>query len=188
MRFLWLFVIAGCNGAMSMPDLAPDLAVAVDLATARDFAMPEDLAMSDLETPTDFAGQCNAVANLAPVVTQTISGAAMPTPSGGVITPGTYYLTDSTVYAGGSTTPFKLQLTWQLSSTTIARAQSLNTGLTKRDSFTYTATGTTLSMTGTCGGSGNGNFGYDASIGDAATTTLRIYVPLASTVNTYTLQ
>ena len=186
MKFVSLFVfVAACSTVPSSDDLALDLGrPEVDFAEFLDLSVPPDLT-----PPPDLVGACNSLLNGAPPVGQTILAAPMPSPScGGTIASGTYFLTSSTVYSGGATSPATLRATWSISSNVLERAQSLNGGADRRDSFTISTAGTTLSLTGTCGGSGNGSFGYDFVVGDAGASQLVEYVDLAKVVNVYTLQ
>lgn len=145
---------------------------------------PADLAM----TPTqDGGGDCNSIANAAPVVQQTMVNQPMPSPSmGGVIASGTYYLTDSKIYQGAppGVVPLQLQITQVISGSNAQTVQRVNNAAnSQRDARTYATNGTTLTLTIMCPAAASGTLGYDY-IGNQLIT----YNSAAKTVNVWTKQ
>jgi hypothetical protein len=104
-------------------------------------------------------------ANSAPTVSPLTSSQTAPSPTGGTLTSGTYYLTSLTFYTGGTAcTPPSLQT----SAAIVIEADSATTGRVREDtnqitsvstiqdavsSWTYVASGTGLAMTPDCVGS-----------------------------------
>jgi len=165
-------MVAGCGGPASSGD-----AGAGDLAMAG-----ADL----LGAGSDMAGgACNSLVNAASVVQQTMVAQPMPSPTmGGTIVPGTYYLTDSKIYQGAppGTTALQLQATETVSTTTMDTVQYIvgasNSTFSTRS---FSTSGTTLTVTFTCGGSGTAMLGYDATATQYTT-----YNNAAKTVNVWT--
>ena len=151
-----------------------------------DAATPDlDQASHDL-AGVDMNGVCNALANTAPVVQQTMVNSAMPTPtSGGTIQPGTYYLTDSKIYQGApaGVVPQQLQEVQMIFGSTIQTVSSVAGSADRHDSRIFTVAGTALTITLSCGGSGSTSIGFDAT-----STQYTTYIDAAKTVNVWTKQ
>jgi hypothetical protein len=115
-------------------------------------------------TPDDGAsgGGCSAIANSAPTLSPLTSTEVAPSPTGGTLASGTYYLTSLTFYTGGAAcTPPALQT----SAVVVIEAASATTGTIREDtnqttsistirdavsSWTYFANGTSLAVTADC--------------------------------------
>lgn len=182
---LVLGFVSGCKAKTSTP--SNDLTIATqggDLAVSGNDLAPADMVGS---ASNDMAGgNCNALANSAPVVQQTVVAQPMPTAStGGTIQPGTYYLTDSKIYQGAppGVTPVQIQATQLVSGSTVQTVQHITGSPNSLYSTrTYGTAGTTLTITFTCGGTGTAMLGYDAT-----STQYTTYNDSAKTVNVWTL-
>lgn len=136
---------------------------------------------------TGDAGACNALANVADTITTQQVAEALPTLKGGTVSEGTYVITAVTAYTGpggatGPKTGTTMQQTMRLSAGGFEIVRIQNGGAEKRSSGTYTASGTTFTLGGTCPTASSVPVEYDATA-----TTLRI--SLGSTIKeilTYT--
>ena len=148
-----------------------------------------DLASVDLAPGGgDLAADvCAMIGNTAAFVQQAVVAQPMPSPTtGGTIAPGTYYLTDSKIYQGAppGETPVQLKATQLISATAIQRAQDVAGGSnTVYSTSTYATSGTTLTLTATCGATGTSTIGFDAT-----PTQYTTYSDSAKTVNIWTRQ
>lgn len=105
---------------------------------------------------------CNTVSNNAPTVTVNQVAATAPTFTGGTIVPGTYYVTQASIYTGpgGATGPTGTEKwTVVLTSNTGQAATSDNVP----SNFTWRTSGNQFIMTFTCGASGSQSFSYTAT-------------------------
>jgi hypothetical protein len=98
--------------------------------------------------------------NAAPIVTVSSATGSPPAQTGGALVPGTYFATRATEYSGGGG-PFgaRYRETAVVTASTIQAviAQDVGDGGLSRDqpvTFTYTASGSSLTVTPTCGLSG----------------------------------
>ncbi len=113
-----------------------------------------DTATGDSSSP-DTAGACNAIDNVADVVTTTRVAEAYPKLAGGTIADGTYVVTAVTEYtgAGGATGPRAgdtMKQTLRLAGGKFEIARIQDGGAEKRSAGTFTTAGSTFTMTGTC--------------------------------------
>jgi hypothetical protein len=130
----------------------------------------------------DTAGACNTLANAAPEITSATTTAAMPAPTGGTIVDGTYFLTASTVYESTSTGS-KLQETITIAGGTLSSVKRGVTNPTDRTTWSYSTSGTTVTVTRTCPSSKTQMLGFTA--GGATLTT---FDTVANISKTYTKQ
>jgi hypothetical protein len=129
------------------------------------------------------AGSCNAVVNSAPVTTTTTGVGAAPTPAGGTLVPGTYYLTALARYVtDGGTPPSESgneTMVFSLSSGTtyIANFASKQTGGTDdHTTRTLVAAGTTLTGGQSCPSlSPTDVLGYTSATPDGGKTTFLVF-------------
>jgi len=151
---------AGTGGADAAPDAAGDVA-----ADASD------------------AGSCNAVVNAAPVVTATTGVGAAPTPAGGTLVVGTYYLTALTRYVtDGGTPPSEsgsetMAFSFSSGTTYLANFASQQAGGTEdHTTRTFVAAGTTLTGGQSCPSSSPSDvLGYTSAAPDGGKTTLLVF-------------
>jgi hypothetical protein len=166
----------------SVADLSDSTSANQDLLSTVDLFVAADLTTND-----GGSGACNSLVNAAPVVQQTVVNQPMPSPTnGGTIASGTYYLTDSKIYQGAppGEVPLQLQITQYISGATVQTTQHImNSPNSTHDTRTYTVSGTMLTVTFTCGGTGMGNLGYDAT-----PTQYTTYNGVGKTVNVWTRQ
>jgi hypothetical protein len=158
-------------------DAGPDLATGgVDLAS-------DGAAMPDLSSTPD-GGACNGIPNAAPVVQQVTVNQSMPSPTaGGTIMSGTYYLTDSKIYQGGGA-PLQIQATQAIAGNVVQDVTHIGMAPNSTyDTRTYSTSGTTLTVTLTCGGSATFTFGFDAT-----STQYTTYNNTSKTVNVWSRQ
>lgn len=112
---------------------------------------------------------------------------AMPAMTGGTVQAGLYYMTAITKYTGdgGASGPIAgdtQRMAFQASSSTVQFAESRGGCPVQTSNASYTTSGTTMTMTTTCGGGKDGPVGYTAS-----STTLLIN-PETNQVATFTKQ
>jgi hypothetical protein len=178
----FLFVLpSGCGDHHGAPlDAGVDMTANLDSGGSTD----------DLSSPaTDLAGAaCNTVSNSAAVVQQVKVNQPMPTPmpGGAAIIPGTYYLTSSQIYQGApaGVVPLQIKATHVIAGSTIQSVQEIvGSGNAAYTTMTFTTSGTTLTVTTTCGGTGTGMLGYDAT-----STSYTTYNDAGKTVNVWMKQ
>jgi hypothetical protein len=139
-------------------------------------AATQDSGASDVE-----AG-CNNLANTAPSVQEENVSTAPPTPKGGTIPDGKYFLTAAKVYTGpgGASGPTAVtdQLTDVVSAGTFQYVEAVTggTGSGGVYSGTIATSGTTLTLTFTCGGTGKSAY----STFDSDGTTVTVYGSLTA--------
>jgi hypothetical protein len=158
-RFLTLLV-----GLISLPEIGAcgGTAAGRDGAVFAEIGSPND---GVLVAPPDggtAGGGCSTIANSALLLSPATSTDLAPSPTGGTLTSGTYYLTSLTFYTGGTVcTPPSLQT----SAVVVIEAASATTGTIREDtnqttsistirdavsSWTYVANGTGVSVTPDC--------------------------------------
>jgi hypothetical protein len=96
---------------------------------------------------------CNTVVDDAPTIVPTATTDAVPTPTGGTITPGTYELVSVTLYVGPDGTADApaggLSRVFEITENTIQQAGRVN-DVENHATTTFTISGTTLSTVDTC--------------------------------------
>lgn len=200
----WLGVlvlgVVGCGSSGETPVGADDSGV-VDavadgpsdsaVADSGADAVASDTGVADTRTSDgsagDTAGACNALANVAEVVTTQQVAEALPSLKGGSVAEGTYVVTAVTAYTGpggatGPKTGTTMQQTMRLAAGAFDIVRIQNGGTEKRSSGAYSTSGTAFTLGGTCPTTSSVPVEYDAT-----PTTLRI--SLGSTIKeilTYT--
>jgi hypothetical protein len=188
--FVVLAALAACGGdddatSTAPPDGGTTTTPSPDAATANDGS-------STTDSPS--GGLCHALQQEGPLVTSTAMAPPAPTPTGGTIQDGKYYLTSYTVYTAASGGP-----PTKISSTIVITGNVVDgvtfyegTMQTIKNRTTYTTSGTNYTGTAVCwdppvdGGVGTATTGYSA---DA--TTFTTHIPLGAQVtivSTYTKQ
>ena len=139
---------------------------------------------TDALADADEAGGCNTIDNAATKFTSTKSTAAMPTPAGGTIVDGTYFETAETAYEASTAGPGGDHQ--ETNVIAAGKLEVVKLGVTNpidRTSWTFTTSGTTLTLTRTCPSAKTQPLGFTAS-----GNTLMVFDSLAKTVKTYTKQ
>lgn len=125
------------------------------------------------------AGGCSSLGNTAPVVAEQNVASAPPTPAGGTIADGTYFLTAAKVFtgAGGATGPtgvtYQMDSKWAGGAFEYVEAITGGTGAGGKYAGTYATSGTAITITFTCGSTGKSGF----TLFDATATSFTIYTP-----------
>lgn len=192
---LLLAAACGSNGPTTLADSG-----AFDGPTPQDATTDSSHPPSDSGGPVDSgstvdaAPACNAIVDVAALITANQTAANPPNPMGGIIADGTYALTDATVYTGpgGPTGGLgQARVTLQIQGTTVQIVDDGDPNRSKRSTATLTTMGTSLIAIDTCPDS-------KATVGSytASSTTLLIFQPAGSLpdggsetlVETYTKQ
>lgn len=201
-RAAWLGVlvlgVVGCGSSGEAPIAADDTGGLVDavgdgpsdttdaVTDSGADAVGSDTGAGDT-SPGDTAGACNALANVADVVTTQQVAEALPSLKGGSVAEGTYVVTAVTAYTGpggatGPKTGTTMQQTMRLAAGAFDIVRVQNGGAEKRSSGAYSTSGSAFTLGGTCPTTSSVPVEYDAT-----GTTLRI--SLGSTIKeilTYT--
>jgi hypothetical protein len=125
------------------------------------------------QTDVDAYAACNQLCNAGPVVTVVNSLQPAPTPAGGTLIPGLYYLTAYTAYFASGVDAGPTSNTRQETAIvtaadpvgTIENVHSANGNPNDTVSYEYLASGTAICLTQTCPASGQIVSGYTASGG-----------------------
>ncbi len=152
------FLVAACgsNGPATLADSgafdgAGPQDAAIDTRPSNDGGGPVDSG-----SPADVADAppaCNAIADVAALITANQTGANAPTPMGGTIADGTYALTDATVYTGPGGPSGGLgqaRVTIQIQGTTVQIVDDGNPSQSKRSTATLTTMGTSFTAIDSC--------------------------------------
>lgn len=138
------------------------------------------------DSGTTTAGGCNSVAINAPVITDATGAGAKPTPAGGTIADGKYFVTAQEYF--GQTPPGKTyNVVFEVSGGTANLAQINNSGPEERFTLTLATSGTTFSATASCPAAVAGKkLDYDQFT--ATPTSLVLFNPKNGAVVTFTKQ
>lgn len=146
-----LLIVPAALGACSSDDPSP--AAGGDAAVAEtgnaDTSTVDGGGGTDTSTPTD-SGACTSAVNGGTVIPETAGSGTFPTPAGGTILDGTYYLTKHEVYPPGAPDANMRKRTWVFSSGTF---QAVNDDIGKpatKLSGTMAVSGTKVTLTVTC--------------------------------------
>jgi hypothetical protein len=153
-----LMLAAGCSsssGGTSPSDAGGDHDAG---AEPTDGAMPEEDGAppgedAAADAPAEAATVCNMLANSAAVITYSQVSQNPPTPQGGTMVDGTYFMTAANIYTGpnGPSGPSGMaQTTIQVTAGTI---QIVETGQPPTQTVTLATSGTSFTATQTCPGS-----------------------------------
>jgi len=141
--------LGACSSDEGAPTSGSDAAVA-ETSTGADTSTPVDGGGgTDTSTPVD-SGACTSAVNGGTVIPETAGSGAFPTPAGGTILDGTYYLTKHEVYPPGAPDANMRKRTWVFSSGTF---QAVNDDIGKpatKLSGTMAVSGAKVTLTVTC--------------------------------------
>jgi hypothetical protein len=196
MRYALLLLVCTACGAGSTtiadggaPDAANDTIVIVDDIDSGIDATPDSMELS-FDAGTDSAidaddasvidagidanqidgGGCHNLANTAPMVSLMQSSAPAPTPQGGSITPGLYYMTATTWFNGSNGVYGTGQIMWDVKPSSYDEV--VGTGQNaSRTTWTWSAANTSMAVTETCYNIWNLKYGYTATNSE-----LRVYM------------
>lgn len=158
-----LFLLAACGGALEPPDAGVDASgdAATDASTDGSSADVPDAPES-----LDGGGACNALVQGAPSVDVVLTTAAAPTPQGGAIFPGLYYLTAVTDYgASTGTKSFGLRSTIEIQGSTMQFVDDLS-NVTNHGTISIVTSGSLWTGNQTCPEAATGTEHYSATASD----------------------
>jgi hypothetical protein len=165
----------GCSSSTDPAPLSADTGTASDTGTTEDTGTAADTGSTDdtgVATDTGTASDtgsaaetgdpCAPIANVGTTITKMTVATPPPTMTGGTIVDGTYALTAITKYNGvaGSVTH---KATLLLAGGKGQEVDSADGAADKHTYFTYTTSGSELTMTAACGGTGNLTLKYTAT-------------------------
>lgn len=138
---------------------------------------------ADSAPAEDAGSNCTNQENSAPAITSNANPNPLPTPQGGTVVDGTYYLTSETAYGSTTNGGTKHQETLVISKGTMAIVKIGLTNPIDRATWTFTTSGTNLTRTRTCPSAKTETLGYDAAPASFIT-----YDPLTSIQKAYKKQ
>ncbi len=148
-----------------MKKLVAVLAIALPLAAC---GTPETESATDAGTQQTDAGQqqqtgCGTVPNSGTDAPEVAGTGTMPSPQGGTIVDGTYFLTRFEIYPPGSVDAYKRRHALKFENGKVESVTSRDGSPEQRNSGTFTTSGTNLVMTVDCPGAGSVTKGYTAT-------------------------
>jgi hypothetical protein len=189
---LALFAALGLDltACTNTPFVAAEPDASAEASVAKEGGADVGLEDSPGDTPTEAAGgACNTLTNTAPVVAEAALAAEAPTPAGGMVADGTYFLTAATVFTGkgGGTGPTGTRYQWVTKSTGDTYEVSLRiTGRGASDSVTSgtsVTSGAKVTFTQTCpvvAVNATSTYGFDAD-----GTSVTLYATSPGSVTSY---
>lgn len=191
---LFVLPLMGCGSDDSTPSVTNDAATGGDTNAATDSAPGADSASTDdTATATDSGSPadadpadasfnpCAPVPNVGATISKVTHAGAAPTMTGGTIADGTYVLTAFDLY-GGATGTSTHKMTLVLKGGDAVHVDSKDGAADKITYVKYTTSGSSFTMSTSCGGSGSVTVGYTAT----ATTFMMNSPGMTNEVLTYT--
>ncbi len=120
-------------------------------------------------------GGCNGLANDAPAVDSTAKSGTAPTPQGGTVVDGTYFLTTLNEYGSGGPTALGRRSTMVIQGSDMQHVTDEQGIATDRGSNTFTTSATTFTTNATCPTDATATSSYTATA-----TTLTFYFDLGA--------